>query len=99
MKRVDTDPSRVKKNLVNRGYRVPELAALISGQTPKCRKLLMTNWLAILPLLISQLDHDPPPHTIPYPSTVEGDPPPSTIQRRAQGCIRKQHGQKNGQGS
>ncbi|KAH0831330.1 hypothetical protein J3R83DRAFT_13979 [Lanmaoa asiatica] len=60
MKRVDKDPSRLKKDMVDRGYRVPEPAILISGQTPERRQLFMTNWLAIRPLWISRLDHDPP---------------------------------------
>ena len=60
LKRVDKDPSRVKRLLVDPGYRVPEPALLISGQTPERRKLFMTNWLAIRPLWISRLGHDPP---------------------------------------
>ena len=60
LKRVDKDPSRVKRLLVDPGYCVPELALLISGQTPEHRKLFMTNWLAIRPLWISRLGHDPP---------------------------------------
>jgi len=47
---VDKDLSRVKKNMVDWGYHVPELAILVSGQTPKCCQLFMTNWLAIQPL-------------------------------------------------
>ncbi|KAN0086211.1 hypothetical protein V8E55_007345 [Tylopilus felleus] len=52
MKRVDKDPSRVKKDMVYQGYHVPEPAILISGQTPERRQLFMTNWLAIRPLWI-----------------------------------------------
>ena len=60
MKHVDKDPSRVKKDLVDRGYCMPEPAALVSGQTPEHRQLFMMNWLVIRPLWISQLDHNPP---------------------------------------
>ena len=60
MKRVDKDKSRVR-GLVDPGYRVPEPALLISGQSPERRQRFMTNWLAIRPLWISRLDHDPPP--------------------------------------
>ena len=60
MKCVDKDLSRVKKDLVDRGYRMPEPAALVSGQTPEHHQLFMMNWLAIRPLWISWLDHDPP---------------------------------------
>ena len=66
MKRVDKDPSRVKNSGVDRGYRVPEPALLVSGQTPERRQLFITNWLAIRPLWISRLDHDPPAQ-FPYP--------------------------------
>lgn len=60
MKRVDKNPSRVKKNIVDPGYRVPEPALLISAGSPERRMHLMTNWLAIRALWISRLDHDPP---------------------------------------
>ena len=60
MKHVDRSSSRVKRGLVDQGYRVPEPALLISGQTPERRKLFMANWLTIRPLWISRLDHDPP---------------------------------------
>lgn len=39
-------PSRVKSGLVDRGYRVPEPALLISCQSSERRKLYMANWLA-----------------------------------------------------
>jgi len=60
MKRVDKDPTRVQRGLVDQGYRIPEPALLISGQSPERRQLFMTNWLAIRPVWISRLDHDPP---------------------------------------
>ena len=60
LKRMDKDLFRVKRLLVDLGYRIPEPALLISGQTPERRKLFMTNWLAIRPLWISRLGHDPP---------------------------------------
>ena len=60
MKRVDKDPSRVKKPVIDRGYHIPEPALLVSGQSPERRQLFMTNWLAIRPVWISRLDHDPP---------------------------------------
>lgn len=60
MKRVDKDPGRVKTSVVDRGYRVPEPALLITGQTPERRQHFMTNWLAVRHLWISRLDHDPP---------------------------------------
>jgi hypothetical protein len=68
MKHVDKDPSRVKKDVVNRGYHVPEPALLISGQTPERRQLFMMNWLAIRPIWICWLNHDPLAHTqFPFP--------------------------------
>ena len=66
MKRMDKDPARVQRGLVDEGYCVPELALLISGESPQRHKLFMTNWLAIRPLWISCLDHDPPAR-FPYP--------------------------------
>ena len=60
LKRTDKDPSRVKKGLVDPGYCIPEPALLISALSPERRQLVMTNWLAIRPLWISRLDHDPP---------------------------------------
>ena len=60
MKCVDKGPSRVKKNLVDRGYCMPKPATLISGQTPEHFQLFMINWLVIHPLWISRLNHDPP---------------------------------------
>ena len=35
MKRVDKDSRRIKTGLVDPGYRVPEPALLITGQTPE----------------------------------------------------------------
>ena len=66
MKRVDKDPSRYKPGLVDHGYRVPEPALLITGQSSERRKLFMTNWLAVRHLWISRLDHNPP-HRFPSP--------------------------------
>ena len=60
MKHIDKDPSRVKRGLVDQGYRIPEPALIISALSPKHRQLFMTNWLAIRLLWISRLDHDPP---------------------------------------
>ena len=42
------------------GYRVPEPALFLSTLSPERRKTFMTNWLAIRPLWISRLDHNPP---------------------------------------
>jgi len=60
MKCMDKDLSRMKTDMVNQSYCVPEPATLIFDQTPECHQLFMMNWLAICPLWISQLDHDPP---------------------------------------
>lgn len=60
VKRIDKDPSRVKKGLADTGYRVPEPAIIISGQTSERRQLFLTNWLTIRPLWISRLEHNPP---------------------------------------
>ena len=60
MKLVDKDAARVKKDIVDWGYCVPELMLLVSRQTPQHHQLFMTNWLAIHPFWISQLNHDPP---------------------------------------
>lgn len=68
IKGVDKDLNRVKRGSLDPGYRVPEPALLISGQTPARRQLFMTNWLAIRPLWISRLDHDPPAR---FPSPQE----------------------------
>ena len=59
MKCVDKDKSRVR-GLVDPGYCVPELALLISEQSPEHCQHFMTNWLAICSLWISRLDYDPP---------------------------------------
>ena len=61
MKRVDKDSGRVKAGSVDRRYRIPEPALLITGQTPERRQHFMTNWLTVRPLWISHLDHNPPP--------------------------------------
>lgn len=50
----------MKNSGVNQGYCIPEPALLVLGQTLECCQLFMTNWLAICPLWISRLDHDPP---------------------------------------
>ena len=63
---MDKDPSRYKPGLVDHGYRVPEPALLITGQSLERRKLFMTNWLAVRHLWISRLDHNPP-HRFPSP--------------------------------
>ena len=60
MKHIDKDPSRVKRGLDDQGYRIPEPALIISALSPERHQLFMTNWLAIRPLWISQLDHNPP---------------------------------------
>ncbi|KAN0074457.1 hypothetical protein V8E55_011869 [Tylopilus felleus] len=69
MKHMDKDPSRVTRGKVDPGYRVPEPALFLSSLSPDRRKNLMTNWLAIRPLWISCLDHDPCP--ISYTTTLE----------------------------
>ena len=61
MKHLDKDSGRDKAGLVDRGYRIPKPALLITGQTPEWRQHFMTNWLAVRPLWISCLDHNPPP--------------------------------------
>ena len=60
MQWMDKDVARVKNNLVDQGYRVPEPALLMTGQSPERRRLFMTNWLAIRPIWYSRLDHEPP---------------------------------------
>ena len=77
MKCVDKDPSRVKRGMVDLGYHVPEPAQFLLSPSPsniiKHHKNFMMNWLAIHPLWISRLDHDPP-HLISCTPTVEGYP-------------------------
>ena len=53
MKLVDKDLARVKKDVVDWGYCVPEPMLLVSRQTPWHCQLFMTNWLAIRPFWIS----------------------------------------------
>ncbi|KAH0827363.1 hypothetical protein J3R83DRAFT_4008 [Lanmaoa asiatica] len=68
MQQVDKDPTRVKKNMVDRGYHVPELALFVTCQSSERHKLFMMNWLAIHPLWYSRLDHNPPAQ---FPSPQE----------------------------
>ncbi|KAH0834936.1 hypothetical protein J3R83DRAFT_10626, partial [Lanmaoa asiatica] len=97
MQRVDKDPTRVKKNMVDQGYHVPEPALFVTCQSPERRKLFMTNWLAIRPLWYSRLDHDPPAqfpspqewreilHCIPSKDELEAAPSSSLGNKTAKG--------------
>jgi len=94
---MDKDLSRVKKDMVDWGYRVPEPAILVSSQTPEHHQLFMTNWLAIRPLWISQLDHAPPArfpapqlwreilHRVPSKEELEAAPESSMGNKTAKG--------------
>jgi len=61
-RKVDKDKNRVKQGLVDRGYRFPEPALLITPGSPERKKLFVANWLAARPLWISHVDHNPPEH-------------------------------------
>jgi hypothetical protein len=58
--KADKDKGRVKQDLVDRGYRFPEPALLITPTSPERKKLFVANWLAARPLWISRVDHNPP---------------------------------------
>jgi hypothetical protein len=58
--KADKATDRVKKGLVDRGYRFPEPALLITPSSPERKKLFIANWLAARPLWISRVDHNPP---------------------------------------
>ena len=98
LKHVDKDKSRVKKGMVDLGYHIPELALLISGQTPKHCQPFITNWLVICPLWISCLDHNPPIcfpslqlwrkilHNMPSKKKLEAAPKSSMDNRTTKDC-------------
>ena len=97
MKCMDKNLSRVKRNIVDPGYRVPELVLLISSQSPECHQLFLMNWLAIRPVWFSRLDHDPPAqfptpqqwreilHCILSKDTLEAAPESSMNKKTAKG--------------
>ncbi|KAG1883232.1 hypothetical protein F4604DRAFT_1920416 [Suillus subluteus] len=58
--KANKDKNRVKKGLVDQGYRFPEPALLITPSSPERKKLFVANWLAARPLWISRVDHNPP---------------------------------------
>ncbi|OJA12179.1 hypothetical protein AZE42_11275, partial [Rhizopogon vesiculosus] len=58
--KADKATDRVKKGLVDRGYRFPEPVLLITPSSPERKKLFIVNWLAARPLWISCVDHNPP---------------------------------------
>ncbi|KIJ60415.1 hypothetical protein HYDPIDRAFT_170197 [Hydnomerulius pinastri MD-312] len=57
---VDKDPNRVKVRLVDHGYRFPEPPLLITCSEPTWKKIFLANWLAVRPMWMSQVDHNPP---------------------------------------
>ena len=97
MKHMDKNLSRVKRNIVDPGYQVPELALLVSSQSPKRCQLFLTNWLAIRLVWFSRLDHDPPTqfptpqqwreilHCIPSKDALEATPESSMDKKTAKG--------------
>ena len=58
--KVDKDPKRIKQGHVDRGYRFPEPAILVTPASPERKKLFIANWLTARPLWISHVDHNPP---------------------------------------
>ncbi|KAH7904647.1 hypothetical protein BJ138DRAFT_1106643, partial [Hygrophoropsis aurantiaca] len=58
--RESADPKRVKSLIVDRGYRFPEPLLLVTPAAPERKKLFVANWLAVWPLWISRVDHNPP---------------------------------------
>lgn len=58
--KADKDKGRIKQGLVDRGYRFPEPALLVTPGSPERKKLFVANWLAARPLWISHVDHNPP---------------------------------------
>lgn len=58
--RANKDKDRIKKGLIDQGYRFPEPALLITPSSPEGKKLFVVNWLAARPLWISHVDHNPP---------------------------------------
>jgi hypothetical protein len=67
-KRVDKNPARVTKGMVDAGYWFPEPALLVAPVLPERRKLYCANWLAARSLWISRVDHHPP-SPLPVPQT------------------------------
>ncbi|KAF9224594.1 hypothetical protein BS17DRAFT_766582 [Gyrodon lividus] len=56
---VDKHLSRVKFGLLAHGYCSPDPALLLTPQSPGHRRIYMANWLAICPLWISHVNHNP----------------------------------------
>ncbi|KAG1776276.1 hypothetical protein EV702DRAFT_971524 [Suillus placidus] len=66
LKTCNKDPSRVHMPYaIDRGYRFPEPALLLSPKLPGCLQGYIATWLACRPLWIGRVDHDPPCN---YPS-------------------------------
>ncbi|KAG2045744.1 hypothetical protein BDR06DRAFT_1015349 [Suillus hirtellus] len=52
--------------VIDRGYRFPEPALLISPKLPEHLQIYLANWLASCAMWVGRVDHDPP-HTYPTP--------------------------------